>query len=73
MTVKFRLYCGEAGDLQTLLIGESETNLSESILIPRTGPQWYQLWRIKRAKRTILKKFEVLTGKRHFEHEHSGN
>jgi hypothetical protein len=71
MRAKFRLYCGEAGDLQTLLIGENETNQSESILIPRVGPQWYQLWRMKRAKRTILKKFEVLTGKKHY--EDSGN
>lgn len=67
MEVKFRTYCGLAGDLQELLIGESETNLSESILIPRIGPSWYRLWRIRRAKRSILKKFEVLTGKRHYE------
>lgn len=67
MKVQFRTYCGLAGDLQELLIGENETNLEMSKLIPRTGPIWYRLWKMRRAKRFILKEFEVLTGDRHFE------
>jgi len=67
MRVQFRTYCGEAGDLQELLIGKNETNLEMSILIPRTGPIWYRLWRMRRAKRSILREFEVLTGIKHDE------
>ena len=67
MVVEFRTYCGLAGDLQELLIGENETNLKRSILIPRIGPNWYRLWRMKLAKRSILKEFELLTGKKHYE------
>lgn len=67
MVVEFRTYCGLAGDLQELLIGENETNLKRSILIPRIGPNWYRLWRMKLAKRSILNEFELLTGKKHYE------
>jgi hypothetical protein len=67
MYVEFRTYCGLAGDLQELLIGTSETNMERSILIPRTGWDWYRHWRMRIAKRTILKELELLTGKRHYE------
>jgi hypothetical protein len=74
MTVKFRKKSGDTSiDSRNLLIGENELKQKEYMLIPGIGPQWYQLWRMRIAKRTILKKFEILTGKRHFEHEHSGN
>lgn len=67
MKVKFRLYTGEAGDLQTLLIGESETGHIESVLIPRTGFSWYRLYRMRAAKKSIIKKLELVTGKKHHE------
>lgn len=67
MKVQFRTYCGLAGDLQELLIGENIEGQSISILIPRVGPKWYRLWRMRKAKRSILNKLEILTGKRHYE------
>lgn len=72
MIANFRTYIGESGDLQELLIGENETNLKRSILIPRIGPNWYRIWRMKMAKRSILREFELLTGKKHYE-KYSGN
>lgn len=65
MKATFRTYCGTAGDLQTLLIADSESGLSESVLVPRTG--WFKHYRMQRAKKKLLKKLEVLTGKKHIE------
>lgn len=67
MRVQFRTYCGLAGDLQELLIGENEVGQSESVLIPRVGPRWFRLCRMRRAKRSILNELEILTGERHYE------
>jgi hypothetical protein len=66
MKVKFRTYCGMAGDLQELLIGESR-DLEIDKLIPRVGPNWYRLWRMRRAKKAILREFEIITGIKHEE------
>jgi len=64
MEVEFKTYCGLAGDLQELLIAKSEIGI-ESKLIPRTG--WFRhLW-MKRAKRILLKRLELKTGKKHVE------
>lgn len=71
MQVYFRTYCGEAGDLQELIIGEvkrdGKTVNSINRLIPRTGPKWYRIWRMRIAKRSILDAFELLTGELHYE------
>jgi hypothetical protein len=66
MVVKFRTYCGLAGSLDELLIGESE-GLQVSRFIPRTGPNWYRIWRMRRAKGSILREFEIVTGAKHYE------
>ena len=49
MKVNFRLYCGEAGDLQELLIAETEDNSQESILISRGG--LFRNYFLNRAKK----------------------
>lgn len=67
MKINFRLYCGTAGDLQELLIGETEDGHVESKLIPRVGPVWWRLWRMRRAKRWIINRLELLTGKHYHE------
>ena len=67
MQIKFRTYCGTAGDLQELLIGETNDNYSESILIPRVGPMWWRLWRMRRAKIWIINKIEIKTGRKYHE------
>jgi len=60
MNVAFHTYCGEAGDLQLLLIGRTECGVSESELYTRVGP--FHLWNMRRAKKKILKRIELLTG-----------
>ena len=65
MKVNFRIYCGLAGDLQELLIAESETGISESELITRVG--WFRHHRMRRAKKRLIKKLELRTGKKHQE------
>ncbi len=71
MRGQFRTYCGEAGDLQEMLICEvkHDGKILNRIdrLIPRVGPGWYRLWRMRRAKRSILNELEILTGERHYE------
>jgi hypothetical protein len=67
MNIKFRTYCGLAGDLQELLIGETDDGYSESKLIPRTGMAWYRLWRMRRAKRWIINRIELITGRQYHE------
>lgn len=66
MKVTFRTYCGLAGDLQELLIGET-ADYRINRLIPRVGPNWYRLWRMRRAKKAILREFELITGRKHGE------
>lgn len=61
MEVTFRTYCGEAGDLQELLIGKTDSGYEYSLLIPRTG--WFKLYRIRRAKKKILNQLEIITGR----------
>ena len=65
MKVTFRTYCGLAGDLQELLIAKSKTGIEESELIYRVG--WFRHYRMKRAKKQLVKKLELLTGSKHVE------
>ena len=65
MQVKFRTYCGLAGDLQEMLIAESDTGHTVSTLTYRVG--WFRHFRMKRAKKRLLKRLELLTGKKHIE------
>jgi hypothetical protein len=64
-TVEFRTYQGEAGDLQRLLIGKSSENIEASELYNSTG--LFVLFRIRRAKKRICNRLEVITGKKHIE------
>jgi hypothetical protein len=61
----FRTYSGLAGDLHELLIAKSETGVQESKLIDCTG--WFRYYKIKRAKKRLLKLLELRTGKTHIE------
>jgi hypothetical protein len=65
MKAKFRTYCGLAGDLQELLIVESQTGIQEMELISRVG--FFRHYRMRRAKKRLLKKLEILTGQKHEE------
>jgi hypothetical protein len=65
MKVTFRTYCGLAGDLQELLIARSDTGIEQSKLVSRVG--WFRYYRMKRAKKQLIKKLELLTGKKHIE------
>jgi|AntDeeMinimDraft_6_1070357.scaffolds.fasta_scaffold08202_4 hypothetical protein len=65
MRVSFRTYCGEAGSLDELLIAESESGVEESTFIPRTG--WFRHYRMRLAKKKLLKRLELVTGKKHVE------
>ena len=65
MKMIFRTYCGLAGDLQELLIAESESGLEESMLITRTG--WLRHLRMRIAKKRLANRLELITGKRHIE------
>ena len=65
MKVSFRTYCGEAGDLQELLIATSECGIEESELIYRVG--LFRYHRMKKAKKKLIRKLELLTGKKHIE------
>ena len=65
MKVTFRTYCGLAGDLQELLIAESETGIEARELIYRVG--WFRHYRMKRAKKRLVKILELLTGSKHVE------
>tara|TARA_B110000967_G_C18734428_1_gene484337 strand:- start:583 stop:780 length:198 start_codon:yes stop_codon:yes gene_type:complete len=65
MKVTFRTYCGLAGDLQELLIAKSETGIEESELIYRAG--WFRHYRMKIAKKRLVKILELLTGSKHVE------
>ena len=65
MKVTFRTYCGLAGDLQELLIARSDTGIEESELIYRVG--WFRHYRMRRAKKRLMKRLELLTAKKHVE------
>ena len=65
MKVTFRTYCGLAGDLQELLIARSDIGIEESELIYRVG--WFRHYRMKRAKKRLMERLELLTGKKHIE------
>lgn len=65
MKTTFRTYCGLAGDLQELLTARSAISLEVSELIPRTGILRY--YRMRRAKKRLLRKLELLTGVVHYE------
>lgn len=65
MKVTFRTYCGLAGDLQELLIARSDTRAEESELIYRVC--WFKHYRMKIAKKRLMKRLELLTGKKHVE------
>lgn len=68
MTITFRTYCGLAGDLDELLIGETPDKRHDaSRFVPRTGFVWYRLWRIKRAKKQIINEIELNSGIRCYE------
>lgn len=61
MKVNFRQYQGLAGELDILLICESEEGHSESILYKNTGI--FANWNLRRARNRLMKKMELLTGK----------
>jgi len=65
MKVTFRTYCGLAGDLQELLIARSDTGIEESELIDRVG--WFRHYKMSRAKKRLIKRLELRTGKKHEE------
>ncbi len=65
MNVRFRTYCGLAGDLQELLIGETDCGISESRLYTRVG--FFKLYNLRRAKKKILKHLELKTGRKPIE------
>lgn len=65
MKVTFRTYCGLAGDSQELLIATSENDIQESALIYRCG--FLRYYRMKRAKKKLIKILELLTGQKHAE------
>ena len=65
MKVIFRTYCGLAGDLQELLIAKSDIGIEESELISRVG--WFRNYLMKRMKKRLIKRLELLTGKKHTE------
>ena len=64
-TISFRTYKGEAGDLHKLLIGTSSEGIESSQLYNYTGV--FALFRLRRAKRRICKRLEIITGKIHTE------
>lgn len=65
MKVNFRLYCGLAGDLQQLLIAETEDDNQEHMLISRVG--LFRKLFLNRAKRKLIKRLELKTGKKYTE------
>ena len=52
--LNFRLYCGEAGDLQELLIAETNDGNKESWLICRVGI--FRHFFLRRAKEKLIKR-----------------
>jgi len=60
MEVTFRQYQGLAGELDILLICESNSGHSVSRLYRHTGI--FANWNLKRARRKLMRKMELLTG-----------
>ena len=65
MKVNFRLYCGLAGDLEQLLIAETEDDNQEHMLISRVG--LFRNYFLNRAKRKLIRRLELKTGKKYTE------
>lgn len=65
MRAEFRTYCGLAGDLQELLVAHSGSGIEVSEMIDRVG--WFRHYKMRRAKKRLLKELELLTGKMHIE------
>jgi len=65
MKTKFRTYCGLAGDLQELLIATNDNGYQESTLISAVG--WFRYQKMRNAKKKLLKRLELKTGKKHIE------
>jgi len=61
MRVKFRTYCGLAGDSQELLIAEGENGIRVSRLYNRV---FFKNWNMARAKKKLVKEIEIITGKK---------
>lgn len=59
MIIKFHTFVGQAGDLQAMLIGVSQSGQRVSKLYNRA---WFPLFNLKQAKKKIMKEFEILTG-----------
>lgn len=60
MRAKFRQYQGLAGELDIMLILESEEGHRVDRLYKNTGIFAY--WNLKRARRKLIKEMELLTG-----------
>lgn len=63
--VKFRTFCGLGGDLQELLIAETDDGYTEHTLISRVG--FFRLFFMRRAKKRLLAKLELSTGRKYTE------
>lgn len=62
INVYFHTYCGEAGDLQELLVARTEQGHHESELFFRYG--LFANWNLRRAKHKLMKRIEILTGQK---------
>jgi hypothetical protein len=60
--VHFHTYCGEAGDLQEMLVARTEQGHYESRLFYRFGP--FASWNLMRAKRKLMERIELITGQK---------
>ena len=65
MKIYFHTYKGLAGDLQELLIGETEDGYRDDELFTVVG--WFKNWNLKQAKKKILKRLELKTGRAYTE------
>ena len=61
MEVTFRTYQGLAGELDQMLICESEDGHKETCLYSTTG--LFKLWKLRHAKKKLIRSMELLTGK----------
>ena len=58
MEIKFRTYCGLAGDEHELLIAETSCGTKVSTLYNR---MFFSSWSMRRAKKRLLKQILLLT------------
>lgn len=65
MNIRFRTYSGLAGDLQMMLIGETNDGMTESRLFTSVGI--FKYYNLKRAKSKIIKNLELKTGRKYEE------